>query len=150
MYAAEGDQTTLSTPSRYNRPVGSRVGVVGVGWSGFAPTTPGVSYKELMFEAARHAYADAQVDPRTQIDSFVACSEDLDEGTSIFDEYVPDQLGAVQRPVHTIAADGLFGLVTGVMLIRSGVRARSPSRPIRRRATWSPPAGSSDSPWTPC
>jgi acetyl-CoA C-acetyltransferase len=61
------------------------------------------------------------VDPRTQIDSFVACSEDMDEGTSIFDEYVPDQLGAAQRPVHTISADGLFGLATGVMLIKSGV-----------------------------
>jgi acetyl-CoA C-acetyltransferase len=34
---------------------------------------------------------------------------------------VPDQLGAVQRPVQTISADGLFGLVTGVMLIGSGV-----------------------------
>lgn len=99
----------------------SRVSVVGVGWSGFAPTTDGVSYKELMFEAARAAYADARLDPRTEIDSFVCCSEDIEEGTSIFDEYVPDQLGAVQRPVHTIASDGLFGLATGVMLIRSGV-----------------------------
>ena len=95
--------------------------MAGVGWSGFAPTTPGVSYKELMFEAARAAYADAGVDPRTEVDSFVCCSEDIEEGTSIMDEYVPDQLGAVQRPVHTVASDGLFGLATGVMLIRSGV-----------------------------
>ena len=98
-----------------------RVGVAGVGWSGFSPSTPGVSYKELMFEAARAAYADAGVDPRTEVDSFVCCSEDIEEGTSIFDEYVPDQLGAVQRPVHTVASDGLFGLATAVMLIRSGV-----------------------------
>jgi acetyl-CoA C-acetyltransferase len=98
-----------------------RVGVAGIGWSGFTPTTVGVSYKELMFEAARRAYADAGVDPRTEIDSFVCCSEDIEEGTSIFDEYVPDQLGAVQRPVQTVAADGLFGLATAVMLIRSGV-----------------------------
>ncbi len=98
-----------------------RVGVAGVGWSGFAPTTEGISYKELMFEAARRAYADAGMDPRSDIDSFVCCSEDIEEGTSIFDEYVPDQLGAVQRPVHTVAADGLFGLATAVMLIRSGV-----------------------------
>ncbi len=67
------------------------------------------------------AYADARIDPRTQIDSFVCCSEDFDEGTSIFDEYVPDQLGAVQRPVQTVAGDGLFGLATGAMLIRSGI-----------------------------
>jgi acetyl-CoA C-acetyltransferase len=98
-----------------------RIGVVGVGWSGFTPTTGGRSYKELMFEAAAAAYLDAGVDPRTQIDSFVCASEDLEEGTSIFDEYVPDQLGAVQRPVQTVASDGLFALATGVMLIRSGV-----------------------------
>ena len=53
--------------------------------------------------------------------SFVCCSEDLLEGTSIFDEYVPDQLGAMQRPVHTVAGDGLLGVVTGLMLIGSGV-----------------------------
>jgi acetyl-CoA C-acetyltransferase len=99
------------------------VGIVGVGWAGFAPTTEGTSYKELMFEAARRAYLDAQMDPRTDIDSFVAASEDVQEGTSIFDEYVPDQLGAVQRPVHTVAADGLQALATGVMLIASGVAA---------------------------
>jgi acetyl-CoA C-acetyltransferase len=98
-----------------------RVAVVGVGHAGFAPVTAGVSYKELMFEAAQRAYHDAGVDPRTEVDSFVCCSEDLLEGTSIFDEYVPDQLGAMQRPVHTVAADGLFGVVTGMMLIRSGL-----------------------------
>ncbi|HEY7755472.1 MAG TPA: acetyl-CoA acetyltransferase [Actinomycetota bacterium] len=98
-----------------------RVAIVGVGHAGFAPITAGVSTKELMFEAATRAYYDAGVDPRTEIDSFVCCSEDLIEGTSIFDEYVPDQLGAMQRPVQTVAADGLFGLATGVMLIRSGL-----------------------------
>ena len=97
-----------------------RVAVVGVGHAGFAPITAGLSYKELMFEAAQRAYADAQVDPRADVDSFVCCSEDYLEGTSIFDEYVPDQLGAVQRPVQTVAADGLFGVATAFMLIRSG------------------------------
>jgi acetyl-CoA C-acetyltransferase len=97
-----------------------RVAVVGIGHAGFAPITAGLSYKELMFEAAQRAYADAQVDPRADVDSFVCCSEDYLEGTSIFDEYVPDQLGAVQRPVQTVASDGLFGVATAFMLIRSG------------------------------
>lgn len=98
-----------------------RVAVVGVGHAGFAPVTAGISYKELMFEAAQRAYHDAGVDPRTGVDSFVCCSEDFLEGTSIFDEYVPDQLGAMQRPVQTVAADGLFGVATGMMLIGSGL-----------------------------
>jgi acetyl-CoA C-acetyltransferase len=102
-------------------PVEPRVAVAGVGWAGFAPTTDGISYKELMFQAASRAYEDADVDPRREIDSFVAASEDIQEGTSIFDEYVPDQLGAVQRPVHTVAGDGLHALATGVMLIGSGI-----------------------------
>jgi acetyl-CoA C-acetyltransferase len=97
-----------------------RVAVVGIGHAGFAPITAGLSYKELMFEAAQRAYADAEVDPRADVDSFVCCSEDYLEGTSIFDEYVPDQLGAVQRPVQTVAADGLFGVATALMLVRSG------------------------------
>ncbi|MGH2731790.1 MAG: thiolase C-terminal domain-containing protein [Actinomycetota bacterium] len=98
-----------------------RVGIVGVGHAGFAPMMAGVSYKELVFEAALRAYEDAGVQPRSDVDSFVCCSEDLWEGTSIFDEYVPDQLGAALRPVQTVAADGLFALATGVMLIRSGI-----------------------------
>jgi acetyl-CoA C-acetyltransferase len=98
-----------------------RVAVVGVGHAGFAPLVSGLSTKELMFEAAQRAFHDAGVDPRTDVDSFVCCSEDLLEGTSIFDEYVPDQLGAMQRPVQTVAADGLFGVATGMMLIRSGL-----------------------------
>ncbi|HXF73185.1 MAG TPA: acetyl-CoA acetyltransferase [Actinomycetota bacterium] len=101
--------------------VDGSVAVVGVGHAGFAPRFAGVSYKELMHEAARRAYAEAGIDPRRDVDSFVCVSEDLEEGTSIFDEYVPDQLGAVRRPVQTVTADGLHGVATAVMLIRSGV-----------------------------
>ena len=32
-----------------------------------------------------------------------------DEDTSIFDEYVPDQIGAALKPVQTICGDGLRG-----------------------------------------
>jgi len=98
-----------------------RVAVVGIGHAGFSPITAGVSYKELTFEAAQRAYADAGVEPRTQVDSFVTVAEDFLEGTSIFDEYTPDQVGAAMRPMHTISGDGLHGLATAVMLILSGV-----------------------------
>ena len=97
-----------------------RVAVVGVGWYGFHVTTPDYSYKEIMYQAARRAYTDAGVDPRRDIQSFVTVAEDFHEGTSIFDEYTPDQLGAALKPMHTIAGDGLHGLATAYMLVRTG------------------------------
>lgn len=97
-----------------------RVAIVGVGWAGFRPKTPGQSYKELMYEAAVRAYADAGVDPRRDVESFVTVAEDFHEGTSIFDEYTPDQLGAALKPMQTISGDGLHGLATAYMLVRTG------------------------------
>ena len=101
--------------------MGERVAIIGAGWAGYRPVTPEVSYKELMYQAAAKAYADAGVDPRGDVDSFVSVAEDFIEGTSIFDEYVPDQLGGALKPVHTICGDGLHGLATGYMLIRTGI-----------------------------
>jgi acetyl-CoA C-acetyltransferase len=98
----------------------NQVAIIGIGWSGFHPSTPELSYKELMYEAALRAYTDCNVDPRRDIDSFITVAEDLHEGTSIFDEYTPDQIGAVLKPMHTIAGDGLHGLASAYMLIRTG------------------------------
>jgi len=98
-----------------------KVAVVGIGWSGFRPITPELSYKELTFEAATRAYADAGIDPRRDVQGFVTAAEDYHEGTSIFDEYTPDQLGAVLRPMHTIAGDGLHALAAAYMQIASGL-----------------------------
>jgi len=103
--------------------VPERVAIVGVGHSDIRSITPGVSYKELMFEAATRAYEDAGVNPRRDVDSFISVSEDFWEGTSIFDEYVPDQLGGALRPVHTVTGDGIQALGCAAMLIRTG-RAR--------------------------
>jgi len=74
-----------------------------------------------MYQAALRAYADADVDPRRDVQSFITVAEDFHEGTSIFDEYTPDQLGAALKPMHTITGDGLHGLATGAMLIRTGL-----------------------------
>ncbi|NIN63758.1 MAG: acetyl-CoA acetyltransferase [Anaerolineae bacterium] len=96
------------------------VAIVGVGYSGFRSITPDLSYKELMYEAAAKAYEDAGVDPRSDVESFVSVAEDFNEGTSIFDEYVPDQIGAVLKPVHTISGDGIHGLIAAYMQILTG------------------------------
>jgi acetyl-CoA C-acetyltransferase len=98
----------------------NRVAIIGVGWMDFRPTSPELSYKELMYEAAARAYSDAGVDPRKDIDSFVTVAEDFHEGVSIFDEYVPDQIGATLKSVHTIPGDGLHGLASAYMMIRTG------------------------------
>jgi len=98
-----------------------RVGIIGVGMTAFRPTTPESSWKELMFEAASRAYADAGVDPREDVGSFITCAEDYYEGFGIFDEFVPDQLGAVLRPTCTVSGDGLQGLATAFMQIQTGL-----------------------------
>src|SRR3990170_1950257 len=96
-----------------------RVAVVGAGWSGFRPVSPDLSYNEMMYAAAVRAYQDAGVDPRRDIQSFITVAEDFHEGTSIFDEYTPDQLGAVLKPMHTITGDGLHGLATAFMMVKT-------------------------------
>jgi len=98
-----------------------RVGIIGVGMTAFRPATPEYSWKELMFEAASRAYADAGINPRTDVESFITCAEDYYEGFGIFDEFVPDQLGAALRPTCTISGDGLQGLATAFMQIQTGL-----------------------------
>ena len=73
----------------------------------------------MIFEAAVRAYNDAGVEPR-DISTFVSITEDYNEGTAIADEYVPDQLGAVLKPVHTITTDGITGLASLVMQLQTG------------------------------
>lgn len=96
-----------------------RVGIVGIGTTGFRATTPDVSFRELTYEAAVKAYVDAGVEPK-DIGGFVSTAEDFSEGYSIADEYSPDQLGAVLKPIHTVPGDFLQSLANGYMWILSG------------------------------
>ena len=97
------------------------VAIVGVGCTGFKSVSPEVSYKELMFEAATRAYQDAgNINPRKDIDAFISVAEDYWEGFSIFDEFVPDQLGAVLRQLFTVSGDSIIGLGNAHMLIKTG------------------------------
>jgi acetyl-CoA C-acetyltransferase len=97
------------------------VAIVGIGYTSYRPLSPEVSYKELMYEAAIKAYEDAGLDPRRDVQSFVTVAEDFIEGTSIFDEYVPDQLGGLLKPNVTIPGEGIHGLATAYMQIASGL-----------------------------
>ncbi len=49
--------------------------------------SPEVSYRELIFEAAVKAYADAGIEPQ-DAGTFVSITEDYVEGTAIAAEYV--------------------------------------------------------------
>jgi acetyl-CoA C-acetyltransferase len=102
-------------------PVAKEVAIIGAGTSKFDSVTSGVSYKELMYEAAVRAYSDAGIEVRNDVGSFICCAEDFWEGNSISDEYMPDQLGAKLRPLFTVCGDGLLGLAHAYMHIRAGV-----------------------------
>ncbi|HOJ29651.1 MAG TPA: acetyl-CoA acetyltransferase [Spirochaetota bacterium] len=96
-----------------------RVAIVGIGVTGFSSVSPSLSFKELTYTAAVKAYHEAGLHPK-EIDSFITASEDFMEGYSIFDEYVPDQMGAVMRPVQTVTADFIQALGIGCMMINTG------------------------------
>lgn len=96
-----------------------RIAIVGVGYTPLRAVTPEVSFRELIFEAAVKAYTDAGVPPQ-EVSTFVSVTEDYIEGTAIADEYVPDQLGAPLKPVHTITSDGITGLASLVMQLQTG------------------------------
>ena len=95
------------------------VSVMGVGFTGAVPTSDGLSYRELIARAARMAYQDAGIEPE-QLDGAVSVEEDFVSGYSIADEYVPDQLGVVRKPVYTINGDYLHGFGSAVMQIQTG------------------------------
>ncbi|MFW3147317.1 MAG: thiolase C-terminal domain-containing protein [Thermoplasmatota archaeon] len=98
-----------------------KVCVIGVGFSDFNSMTPDIQWKELMYGACQKAYRDAGIDVRKDVDSFITCGEDYWEGFSIFDEFVPDQIGAVLRPCMTVTGDGMYGLGNAYMQIKTGL-----------------------------
>ena len=97
-----------------------RVCIVGIGYTPFRPTSSDVSFREMIYRAAVMAYQDAKIEPK-DVSTFISVSEDFTEGTSIFDEYVPDQLGATLKPVHTIAGCGLTAVCSAFLQIQTGM-----------------------------
>lgn len=93
--------------------------IIGVGLMPPRRSSQDLNFKEMIYGAAKRAYFDAGIEPK-DVDVFVSISEDYEEGTAIFDEYVPDQLGAVLKPVHTITEDGITALFSLYALIKTG------------------------------
>ncbi len=98
-----------------------KVAIIGVGVEGFRPAIRDLSYKEMVYRAAVKAYTNADIDPRKEVDTFISCEEDFSMGTSITDEYAPDQLGGAQRSVQTITGDGIQGMAAAYMQIATGM-----------------------------
>mgnify|MGYP000678174586 CR=1 FL=1 len=93
--------------------------VMGVGYCGAFPTSGGLSYRELIRRAATMAYQDAGIRPE-EIDAAISVEEDFCSGYSIADEYTPDQLGMVLKPMYTVPGDFLHGICSGAMQLRTG------------------------------
>ncbi len=99
----------------------SEVAIIGAGYYGFKPITDEVSFREGTFLAAMRAYEQCNIDPRKDVDSFIACEEDFNVGIAISNEFAVDQLGGVLKPVSTVTSESLIGLASGYMLIKSGL-----------------------------
>ncbi|MEB3788248.1 MAG: thiolase domain-containing protein [Desulfurococcales archaeon] len=97
-----------------------KAAIIGFGWYGFKPRIEELTFREMMFEAASRAYAEAGIDPRKDVDAFISCQEDYWEGIAITDEFAPEPIGAVLRPTFTVAGDGLQGIAQAVMLVNTG------------------------------
>jgi len=94
------------------------VAVLGMGICGFTPTSTGLSYREMIAKAAKMAYKDAGV-TIDLVDGAVSAEEDFPSGYSIADEYVPDQLGMVRKPVYTIPGDFMHAVASAAMQIET-------------------------------
>ena len=97
-----------------------RIAIIGAALSPLRATYPELSYKELMFATVSKALLDAGID-KDDVDSLVTCSDDLWEGRSIGDEFVPDQIGGALKPNNRINADGVYGIFQAFMQIRARV-----------------------------
>ncbi len=95
------------------------VALLGMGICGFTPTSTGLSYREMIAKAAKMAYRDAGV-TIDLIDGAVSAEEDFPSGYSIADEYVPEQLGMVRKPVYTIPGDFMHAVASAAMQIETG------------------------------
>lgn len=97
-----------------------QVAIVGVDTGHFWKATPGVYFKDMMFEATKRAHRATGLTEK-DIQSIITTGEDFTEGRAIADEFTPDQIGGILKPNIRLCADSIYGLFTGVMQIQAGL-----------------------------
>lgn len=77
-----------------------------------------MDFREMLFEAAKKAYEDAELSPR-DIDGVVASGIDFYEGVSITDSYTPDQVGGRLKFNTLVTNDSLNAFIHACMLLKT-------------------------------
>ncbi len=94
--------------------------VLGVGEIPPSSSLRDLDFREMTFEAAVQAYADADIDP-SEVEGLFTAEQDFVEGISIADEYTPDQVGMRLKFNMLVAGDFLEALFHAYMAVRSGL-----------------------------
>jgi acetyl-CoA C-acetyltransferase len=98
----------------------NRVYVLGVGELPPTKSLKDLDFREMTFEAAVRAYADAGIGP-SEVDGLFTAEQDFVEGVSIADEYTPDQVGTRLKFNMLVVGDFLEALFHAYMAVRSGL-----------------------------
>ncbi len=97
-----------------------RVYVLGVGDLPPSTSLKDLDFREMTFEAAMQAYADAGIEP-SEVEGLFSAELDFVEGITIADEYTPDQVGMRLKFNMLVTGDFLEALFHAYMAVRSGL-----------------------------
>lgn len=95
------------------------VAIVGVGQTESKHSIPDKDFRELIYDAAKKAFSDANLTPK-DADALITNEYDFYSGVSIADEYTPDQVGMRLKFNNLVCDDGTIALINAYMLILSG------------------------------
>ncbi len=93
------------------------VAIIGAGTTPCRKSAEEFSHKELLYLAAKEAFADAGIE-RKDVGTAVTASFDILEGRGLSNQYTLDSLGGVMKPCDLrVGEDALYALFMGAMEI---------------------------------
>ncbi len=96
-------------------PERTMVAIIGIGATPCRKNAGEFSHKELLYLAAKKAFADAGIE-RKDVGTAVTASFDILEGRGLSNQYTLDSLGGVMKPCDLrVGEDGLYALFMGAM-----------------------------------